>query len=73
MNASDWKIGDIIGEDFTVTNTGTLNGFETWILEENEIPEGVSQFLHTREYEKTSGLFVKGDFKAIKVNNYYLQ
>ncbi|MFX0013711.1 MAG: hypothetical protein ACFFB2_11260 [Promethearchaeota archaeon] len=72
VNVTDWEIGQIVDENFTVSGENVLQGYETWVLERNTIPEGYTEFTSRFEYEKTSGLYVKGNIQySIEDNLYY--
>lgn len=71
VNASIWEIGSIIRENWTITKTETFQSYDTWKQEYNKIPEGLSVFISEAQYEKTSGLYVKRDYKAIEQDNFY--
>jgi hypothetical protein len=71
VNATDWEIGDIVDEDFTVSGEDQLQGYETWVLERNSIPEGYTEYRSHFEYEKTSGFYVEGEIAASKTDDFY--
>ncbi len=73
VNATNWEIGDIVDENFTVSGENTRQGYETWVLERNSIPEGYTEYSSSFEYEKTSGLYVKGAVQSSKIDDFYYE
>lgn len=73
VNATDWQIGDIIYDNFTVSGENVIKGYETWVLELNTIPEGYSEYSSVSEYEKTSGLYVKSTILASKTDELHYE
>ena len=70
-NASVWEIGDEAFTNMTVSAEGTFQGYETWNVQYNQVPPGYSEFYDSTEYEKTSGLVVKVEFRGVMPNEFY--
>lgn len=70
-NASVWEIGNEAFPNWTVSAEGTFQGYETWNVQYNQVPPGYSEFYDSTEYEKTSGLVVKDEFRGVMPNEFY--
>jgi hypothetical protein len=73
VNATGWQIGEIVDENYTVSGENIIQGYETWVLERNNIPEGYSEYISKSEYEKTSGLLIRTSVQAGKTDDFYLE